>query len=340
MGRDRITISSPEDGGTSPADINTPGKSTLITVLRWFLFVLVVSMLVAYFVRHLHEFTFILTIKLRYLIPAAMLKFLGLTIAALRFHLIVTFVSHKIPFLTAFRYFVVGQFLPHGGNVYRAVMLKKSDDISYRKYLSVLLSFKWINLAFTALLGTLIIGVLAPDMCMGKISALWLFASIFLILLSVIPLFRLAGKYLPTNPQTRGPFRVRTIVSRVLESTAVTIKNRPLLLKCFFFIFSNKCISIVTLYLLFRSIGTVCSLPALVIYMVILDLSGVITITPSNIGIREFLLGYLTLSMGITVAQGITVSIMLRMIKFTVQGTLSALLILTDRGKSRGSVDG
>jgi hypothetical protein len=68
------------------------------------------------------------------------------------------------------------------------------------------------------------------------------------------------------------------------------------------------------------------NLVVLLVYLVIIKFFRVMRITPANLGIREFLLGFLSFSMGAGAAEGIAVSVMMRMVTLCVQGGLSLLL--------------
>ena len=102
-------------------------------IIQGAILVVVLVLLVRYLVTHGSEFSAITRIKLKYLLPVILLSGFNLLMACARFHMMLTHLSHRIPFSTVLKYFTHGRFLnrflPFGGSVYRAIMFKKSDGV-------------------------------------------------------------------------------------------------------------------------------------------------------------------------------------------------------------------
>ncbi|MCJ7773538.1 MAG: flippase-like domain-containing protein [Desulfobacterales bacterium] len=302
-------------------------------VVKWVLFTVFISMLVFYIKRYQHEFSFILSIKYRKLIPIFLLQLASIILSGLRFYLVLASVGAKISFLTFLKHYNIGRFLPHGGNVYQAVMLKKSNSVGYGSFVSGVLSVKWMGIIFTMFLGTFIIAAFDPGIQIGRTSVLLLLISLLAFQILLIPILHFLYGYLTaSNWMHRLPMlliKLTEVIQRIIDIA----KNPLLLFKCFIIIVLNKCIGILILYFLFRSIGENVNIAELAIYNICLELTTVITLSPSNIGVREFFLGYLSLFMGTGFAQGVTVSMLARLIKFVIQGVLSIFYIMFDKDK-------
>jgi uncharacterized membrane protein YbhN (UPF0104 family) len=96
----------------------------------------------------------------------------------------------------------------------------------------------------------------------------------------------------------------------------------------------NACINIFLLYFFFKSIGTPKDLITLTIYVVVLRAVRIITLTPGNWGIREFLLGFLSHAGGSGIAQGISVSVIWRLTNIVTMGLMGIITLLVERKRS------
>ena len=322
----------------STGDKDRP-RIDLFNKIKWGLLPVVIGLLVFYVLDHRNEFNFLLTIEIKYLFLIVLLDLVGIPLAAYRFHLVLKSISHRIPFLVVFKHHIIGQFLPQGGNLYRAVMLKKSDDISYEKYIAVMLSLKWMAHIFSLLLGIIVISIYNPQIKFDKIPLLPLFVVLLLfqVLFVVLSpaLYRKCHLKDSLYPLKNYVLKAVSITNRVFN----TIKDRTLITNSFLIIFINTSIGIFVLHLFFKSIHSPTNLVTLTIYVIFMRLSTVITLTPSNIGIREFLFGFLSHSMGTGLAQGIAVSVMARIVTFGIQGMLSVIMLLVDDKRKMSSND-
>ena len=320
-------------------DVATSGKR-LINGIKCLLMVVVLTLLVLYISKNITEFKFILTLKFQYLLPACLLYLLSYPLAAYRFYMAIVSISHPIPFQEFFKYFIVGQFLPHGGNVYRAVMLKKMNNVSYEDFIAAMLSHKWYTQIFTLFFGCVIILIYNPKICIEK----WPLLPALIILLIVHILLIIASQSLLSHFKPTGyPGRTGRYLLKAMgaaTSTLKTFRNPVLFLKNAVTMLIHTIISILGLHLLFISIDAPSNIIALTVYFTVLTLSSAITITPSNLGVREFLLGFLSHAMGTGLAQGLTVSLISRLINLLIQGTLSMVALLSDYPKNSNNTKG
>ena len=307
---------------------------SLASVIKWLILAVVLVLLINYIIRHSQEFHFLKKIRLDYIIPIFLLNILCQFLSYYRFDMMLTYVSHRIPRYTVFKYFIFGRFInkfiPHGGSVYRAIMFKKSDGLSYNKYIASNVSFDWLNLIYSTLFGVLVVGLYDPRLKAFSIPLLPLLVVVLVLLAFAFPL----AKTVVTHVNRRlsaGSFQRRTHeLARIIDRVLDVLKNRPIF-------FSNSVIiallivsSLISYLLLFKSIGVDANLAVLLVYLIILRFFRVMRITPANLGIREFLLGLLSYSLGTGAAEGIAVSIMMRLVTLCVQGGLSLGLIASE----------
>jgi uncharacterized protein (TIRG00374 family) len=312
--------------------------SRLTQIIKWIILLIVLILLVNYLIKHRHEFHFLTEIELEYIIPVVLLTVFVLLLSCLRFDMMLTHVAHRMPRYTVFKYFVLGRiinrFLPYGGSVYRAIMFKKSDGVSYKKYVASNVAFDWLNLFYSTLFGIVVVGVLDPRLMIRSVPLLPLFLGALVLLVTGIPLVK-AILIRFGRSASSGPFKARVDeMSEIVDRFTDVLRNQKIF-------FANSIIislvvgcSLVSFTLLFKSVGVDTDVAVLLVYLIILRFFSAMRITPANLGIREFLLGYLTFSLGIGAAEGVAVSIMMRLVTLCVQGFMSlGIFVLGGAGR-------
>jgi len=296
-------------------------------IIKGTIYVIVLALLIEYLITHRTDFHVLGSIRFEYLLPVFFLSGLGLLLAGLRFRLLLTHVSHPIPFYTMLKYYIYGRFLnrflPLGGSVYRAIMLKKSDGVSYKKYVASNLAFDWLNMIYSTLLGVAVIAVYDPSLRIGSIPLLPLFCAALVPLILVSPISKAAiaiiNRLIPT-PSVRKRMDEAT---GIVEAMTDALKNRSVFAGSSAIITLVLASTLLSYHLLFKSIGVDADLAVLLVYLIVLRISRVFRITPANLGIREFMLGFLTYSLGTGTAEGVLTALLMRLIQFLVLGALS-----------------
>jgi uncharacterized protein (TIRG00374 family) len=296
-------------------------------IIKWIIIIVVLVLLVNYLIKNWDEFHFLTKIRTEYIIPIILLNTFTLFLSYYRFDMMLAHVSHRISRYMVFKYFVFGRiinrFLPYGGSVYRAIMFKKSNDVSYKKFIATNIAFDWLNLFYATIFGIVVIGVYDPQLKIRSIPILLLFIVALVFLILGIPLTKAVLSLISRSVSSES-FRLRIDkIAEIVERFIDVLRNRPIF-------FSNSIIitliivgSLFSFYLLFKSIGVDMDLALLFVYLILLRFFRAMRITPANLGIREFLLGFLTHSLGIGAAEGIAVAIMMRVVTLCVQGGLS-----------------
>ncbi len=319
-----------ESGPMTRFKIKSPAQ-----IIKGIILVVVLVLLIEYLTTHWSEFRTLGSIRLEFFLPVTLLCCFALLLTSVRFHLFLTQVSHRIPFYTMFKYYTYGRFLnrflPMGGSVYRAIMLKKTDGISYKKYAASNLAFDWLNMVYSTLLGVVVIAVYDPSLQIGPIPVLPSFGAILVLLLLAFLMARAVFsllRRLALAPSIRNRL---DDASDIVEAMADALKNRGVFMGSSAIITLILAGSLISYHLLFKSIGVDTDFVILLVYLIIIRFVRVFRLTPANLGVREFLLGFLTYSLGTGTADGIMVSLLMRLIAFLVQGGVSLGIFVGER---------
>lgn len=310
----------------------------LAQIIKWIILAVVLVLLINYIIQHRHEFGFLKEIRIAFIIPVILLNIFSLLLSCYRFDMMLTHVSPRIPHYSVFKYYIFGRFInkfiPFGGSVYRAIMFKKSDGMSYKKYIAISASFDWFNLIYSTLLGIVIIGVYDPRLKIHPVPLLPLFGVVLFLLILGIPLVKKL-RALVQGFGSAGLLKKRLDeTSEIIDRFIDVLNNRTIFFRNSVIISLIIGSNLISYYLLFKSIGVDTDIAVLLVYLIILRFIRVLRITPANLGIREFLLGFLSYTLGAGAAEGVAVSILLRVTMLCVQGGLS-LGIFTGEGVHR-----
>jgi uncharacterized membrane protein YbhN (UPF0104 family) len=221
-----------------------------------------------------------------------------------------------LPFWPVFKLLMLANFLnmvlSQVGNIYRAVRLKSEFNVSYTSYVSSLSSIYWLDTCFNFIVAIIVILTVKSDFQIGIFSA-W---KLFMVLALLVIAAPVAADTLLSKIKIKNNF-LAWIHSKLSEVFTVTINN----LKDFRYILKIMVLGIPILlitvagqFILFRGFGIILTIPALLVFYVLLRLSTFITITPGNIGVQEIAYGFLSQQMGIGMAQGILVSVVARVL--------------------------
>jgi len=304
-----------------------PKSSRPTQVIKGAILVVVLVLLVYYLVSHGAEFNAIAKIELKYILPVILLSGFNLLLSCIRFHMMLTHLSHRVPFSTVLKYFTHGRFinrfLPLGGSVYRAIMFKKTDGISYKKYVAINLSFDWLNVLYSALLGVFVLTLYDPRLSIRSIPLLPFFGAVLLLLISAFPAALRVLAFIKRFLTSASVRKRMDEAAEIIEGVRSVLKNRTIFLGNSVIITLIIVSTLIGYHLLFKSISVETDVVVLLVYLIILRFFRVIRITPANLGVREFMLGFLTYSLGTGAAEGILVSLLMRLVSLLVQGGLS-----------------
>lgn len=243
------------------------------------------------------------------LVAAVALHLALYVIYAYRFRLFVEKCSgRRVPFWAFLRIVVLGRFLntmaSQAGNVYRAVTLKRRHGVDYTLYLSGLMAMTWLNVVQDLLTGWALIALWGAELAGRQ------YAPLLLPLAAAV----LTGP--PVALAVLGRFELRHARLRWLHAK-LTEALRPMvgglsdpgyLLRILASGVAMFAVTLAILYIFFLAFGLEPGVPGLAVFVIVMQLSGIITVTPGNIGLREMAFGVLADQLAIGMAQGLLVS--------------------------------
>ena len=225
----------------------------------------------------------------------------------------------RVPFFPWFKILILSRFLnmvfSQMGNIYRGLSLKKDYNISYTRYISSFTSFAWMDTCLNLITGIVVIVIVKPDMKVGQFEA-WLVLLVLICIALPVPV---AAQILlrKTNFKYSSLVWVKSKLSEVLTVTFNNLKDKIYLSRIIILGLVLFGQSILGYYILFRSFDIRLGLPELAVFYILLKVSFFFQITPGNIGIQEIAHGFLGEQIGVGMAEGILVSVVIRIISTT-----------------------
>ena len=303
-------------------------------VFRWTLFIGLALLISNYIWKHLEEFYFLTTIHWSSLVPILILTFISLTLAALRYHLVLKEVDTKALFFNSFKQLVVARFLnriiPQSGMVYRAQAFKKSSKLGYDDFFSGFFAFTWLDFVMTFSLTFFLIALYQPGLMVNGYLVLPILGLMvfFLIILTWGARWLLGGIEFTYSEYNHIIQKIIYVLLKCSRSTASLIQKPKLLICGGLIISANIMVSVWRLYYYFQLIGVSPKLGELSVFVALNRMLTVIVLTPGNLGLTEILFGYLSDAMDLGAAQGITAALIVRISVFCVLAFLNFVFLL------------
>lgn len=284
--------------------------------LQWLIASVCVLGIIWFFAKNKEKISLLLEID-----TVCIAKLIALTLAG---HLIYTFRfqlvlekcgKKKIPIPELVRIVILGRylstFIPQAGNLYRGIVLKSDYGISYTRYASSFLSFTWLEICFNLLLALAVstVGPYTPRF--GKLHASIVLGAIFFCV-AILPVL---AKTLLGFVKFRNS-RLMWCHGRLSELFSVisdSFSDSVFLLKFGITGLLTFGTSIAILHVSFMAIQMHTQIPVLAFFCVVLQFFNQIVITPGNMGVREIAYGIISDQTNIGAAEGIIVSVIIRM---------------------------
>ena len=215
----------------------------------------------------------------------------------------------------------INKLVPQGGNIYKGVILKKSLDLSYNKYIAYLGIFSWIDIMLNLLVCLILLILLDSDLALMGYKL----KSIVFYLLLLIILVPFIFKQLVKNFKPNKIFDKLKIIAK--ENVIDIFKNLTLsnLTKVIFAGILSIFVQVGIYYYTFDFLNLYPDIDKILLYVSFIRISSIIQITPGNIGFQELLLGTLTELTGGTILVGVTVSLIIRLLTNITLGILSVI---------------
>lgn len=243
-----------------------------------------------------------------------------------------------LPWLEVFSWsrFLNFHFL-QGGNIYRSVRLKQDYTFSYTNSLGMMAIFAWFDGVFILFLSLLMVMGLDRKFSLMGINVAALLAFLLFLLAAGPFLCRSAlRKFRLRNPRIVWMYEKLRYLT---DSLTDNIRDKHALVSLFSLSFLTFILFVWQIYVVFATLGTKMDLAEVVVFVAITLLSGIINITPSNIGVIEVTYGYLSGILGKTVGSGIIACGILRIIGYiTVLVFVIFSYVVTTRLKNKNKI--
>ena len=209
--------------------------------------------------------------------------------------------------------FALNSVMPQSGAAYRAYELKAAYDLAFVNYVRAYYFIAWLGVLMILLLSTLLLALMSISPIVGGLNAMHVALGAAAALLSApIVAFQLMPKIIPESGKL-GHWR------RMLEDTYTftveCLHDRRFTMK---FVLLSVCTVVIDMAILVLSIGAlgfVVPLEVAVLIYVLNSVFGLTRITPGNIGVQELVFGVVGHQAGVSVADGIMISLFMRILR-------------------------
>lgn len=277
--------------------------------------------IIYYFSQHQDEFFQLFHLKPEYLFPSFIICIFIHLLTSIKYLILLRKNGLKnMDALTWLKIFSISRFLnfhlTQGANIYRSVKLKKEYNFSFTHSLSLMTFFTWVDIIVISLISITLISILPTDIPSLKFKIILLIAGllVFIILLpliskSLLNSLRPKHQKLVWIHQKLNDFSGQFILNTRNSSTLFLISVINLLI---YFLFA------IQIQFTFNALHFAILFSNTCIYTTFTLLSGLVNITPNNLGITELIYGYLSSSLNNTIGTGIIAYSLIRLIWYVV----------------------
>lgn len=192
-----------------------------------------------------------------------------------------------------------------GGATLRAAVLKRKFKFPYSRFLAVLATNYLLNFFLAAIFGLGVYAILYMD---SEINVWQL--PVFFVSIAVSTLILLFFRIFPTGKTGR----IGQMVNTVYEGWDFLRLQRRALGKIALLLISNFLLYALSLIIGFATFSVTLPGPHALLMAVLSSFSGIIALTPANLGIREAVTGFATYLVGFGFYHGLTVVAVLRIV--------------------------
>lgn len=205
---------------------------------------------------------------------------------------------------------------PQSGLLYRAFALKKKFNFSYNEYVNLLALYTWLTILLNLFLSLVIIFLIKPEIKVFNISAVSII-SVALICTIISPaiLHYILSTFKINNPLLS---KIHEKITGLFKVMTVHGKDLKFLSHIVFFGFLIFLLTILLFRFLLTGMKIEIGYAHIALFAVVHKFTGVIFISPGNVGVQELLYGSIFESIDIGTAQGIMASLLLRIVKYAV----------------------
>ncbi len=292
-------------------------QHSMRNILKYILLIVCLGFIVRYFLTYTDEFSQLANISPQFILILIAFGVLSHSIMGLKLFMILKKQGLvQLNFMRWFKIFTISRFINYhitqGGNIYRSITLKKQYQFPYTQSISCITLFTWLESVFMLILTIAIIARTIPDLTLLGINTL-LLTGVLLLLFLLIPfggekilkLIHLANERLKW---------AHTKVSDVTREVKDVITDIPFIGQMFVINIVSFFVFIIFIYTAFVAIGSSINFLTMPLFTVLTQLSGILNITPGNLGITEIIYGVLATESGSSIGAGILACGILRVI--------------------------
>ncbi len=289
--------------------------------VQYAVLVISIGIIVKYFVDHKDELRQVFNLQGKDII---LVSLLGLCIHIIMGYKML-FILRKLgltemPHLPWLKVFTVSRFLNfhllQGGNIYRSIRLKQEYAFSYTDSLGMMAIFSWFEAVFILIISIVMVGFLDRGILIANVHALTVL-GILLIVFFLLP-FVIRVLLWQWRTKISGKIWIYEKLTQVTESLTANIRDVRLLVSLFALSLLTFLLYVWQINTVFQAIGKPIGIAETAVFVALTLLSGIINVTPGNIGVVELMYGYLSKVMGKTMGSGILVCGILRVLGYLI----------------------
>lgn len=290
-------------------------RNPVTKIFSWILLFLCLGYMIYLFSRNWSDIGIIANLDMRMVILLLVFQAIYLVLHALRYWIILQFFGGlQVGFPAWFRIYVLGRVLnlvmPQSGNVVRGIYLKRRHGVSYTRYVGSYFAFAWIGSLLGAGLALLVVSAFEPELRIADWRATPMMAAIIVGLFLGPWVLEVLWRKWPIMsrrmPEVGGKIHEILTVSVQLFCDANTMAKFGGVSILMFGTAGS------VFYLCFGAYGIDLELEEVAIFLVLLQLTSYINLTPANLGVQELAFGFISDGLGIGMSEGVLVSLLVR----------------------------
>ncbi len=290
-------------------------------IIQLLVAIISIGIIARLFAENIETFLGLLNFKVWHLVTLWVLYLIYFLVSAVPHWMIIERLSGKtVAFSKWIKIMFVGRtvnnLVTKGGSVYKAMMLKQNNQISYAKYIQIYSFFTWFTSFLNFGIASLVIIITMPGFKVNGILVMPFITGLFVMTLLAPWLIKPVMKW--HKPESGLFLSLYEKINGIFEAMREHGQNRVFIAKLTGLVLIKFLLHIILFKIIFAGINTEITFAHLALLIAIQNISVQISITPGNVGVRELVYGAVCGATGVGVAQGIMASAFLRAITYLV----------------------
>ena len=288
-------------------------------ILQWILLFSLISIICGYFLQNDEDLAFIKELHARDIVSLIVITISINFIYASKLLLILQKLGlTAITYLQWLNIFIVSRFInlhaTQGAVVYRALKLKSLYDFPYTKTVSLNTFFSWFEILTMLVVSLLIIPIFSQH---NDLHTQTIVSSLLLLTLGVSLAPFIVVKFKPQHSlKVRGISWALLKLAEICEDVGEVLNDTKLVGKMILYNLATLCLQIFWMHVCLQALSLEITLINLIVFVVTIQLSGVVRIIPGNLGITEIVCGYIAQTQGWNFGAGIIIAAITRLASY------------------------